>query len=79
MPNTMARQEQLAVARGHGKQFQATNGMNITNNDIFIAFKMKDRAAARAAAEKDKKDQLQQQTNEEKTLEILSQEGKGLE
>ncbi len=40
---------------------------------------MKDRAAARAAAKKDKKCQQQQQTNKEKALEILGQEGKGLE
>ncbi len=78
VPNTVARQERLAIARGHGKQFQATNSMNITDNDIFIAFKMKDRAAARAAAKKDKKRQQQQQMNEEKALKILSQEGKGL-
>ncbi len=76
--NTAAQQEWPAIAHGHGKQFQATNSMNITNNDIFIVFEMKDRAAARAAAKKDKKRWQQQQTNEEKAPKILSQEGKGL-
>jgi hypothetical protein len=70
VPNTAAQQERLAVAHGHRKQFQATNGMNITNNDIFIAFKMKDLAETRWQ---------QQQVNEDKALKILSQEGKGLE
>ncbi len=50
---------------GHSKQFQATNGMNITNNDIFITFEMEDRAAARAVAKKNKKLWQQQQTNKE--------------
>jgi hypothetical protein len=51
--------------------------MNITNNAIFVAFKMKDQVVARAAAKKDKKHQQQQQMNKEKALEILCKEGKG--
>ncbi len=53
VPNTAAWWEQLAIACGHSRQFYASNGMNITNNDIFIAFEMKDQVAARAAAQKD--------------------------
>jgi hypothetical protein len=62
VPNTVAQQGWLAIVCGHSKQFKATNGMNITNNNIFIAFKMKDRTAPRAAAKKDKKHWQQQQT-----------------
>ncbi len=78
VPNTVVQQEQLAVARGHGRRFHASNGMNITNNNICIAFKMKDLMVARAAAKKDKKRWQQQQTNKEKALKILYKEGKGL-
>ena len=49
--------------------------MHIINNGIFIAFKMKDCKKARDEAEKEKKCWLQQQTNKEKSLEILSNEG----
>ncbi len=55
VPNTAARQERLALAHGHGGQFHASNGMHITENDIFIAFEIQERKEARAAAEKDKK------------------------
>jgi hypothetical protein len=55
VPKTAACWERLAVARGHSKQFQATNGMNITDNNIYIAFEMKYQVEARAAAKKDKK------------------------
>ncbi len=75
VPHTEARQEQLAIARGHGGRFHASNSMHITDNDIFIAFKMKDRQKARAEAEKKKTCQLQQQKKEEKALEILAIEG----
>ncbi len=51
--------------------------MNITNNDIFIAFEMIDRAVARAATQKDKKHWQQKQTNKEKALKILCEEEKG--
>jgi hypothetical protein len=45
--------------------------MHITDNDIFIAFEMKDREKARAEAEKEEKHRLQQQTHKEKALEIF--------
>jgi hypothetical protein len=53
-----------------------SNDMNITNNNILIAFKMKNWAAARATANKDKKCWQQQQTNKEKAHEILCKEEK---
>jgi hypothetical protein len=79
VPNKAAQQERLAIARGHGGRFHASNGMHITDNDIFIAFEMKDRKKARTEAEKDKKRWQQMRTNEEKALEILSNEGAGPE
>jgi hypothetical protein len=79
VPNTAARREWVAIAHGHGGQFHASNSMNITDNNIFIAFKMKDQVVARAAAKKDKKCQQQQQMNKEKAPKILYEEGKGPE
>jgi hypothetical protein len=73
--NTAARQERQAIAHGHGGRFHASNGMQITDNDIFIAFEMKDHKKAKAEAKKEKKCWLQQQTNEEKALKILAVEG----
>jgi hypothetical protein len=55
VPNTSARQEWLAIARGHGGQFHASNGMHITDNDIFIAFEIREQKEKRAEAERDKK------------------------
>jgi len=55
VPNSAARQEWLAIARGHGGQFHASNGMRITDNDISIAFEMKDRKKARVEAKKEKR------------------------
>ena len=52
--------------------------MHIGDNNIFIAFEMKDHEKARAEAEKQKKRRLQQQTNEKKALEILCNEGANL-
>ena len=52
--------------------------MHITKNNIFITFKMKDREKAKAEAENEKKRRLQQQTNKEKALEILGNEGANL-
>ncbi len=34
VPNTAVQWEQLAVALGHGRQFHASNNMNINNNNI---------------------------------------------
>jgi hypothetical protein len=79
VPNTAARQEWLATARGHGGQFHASNGMHITDKDIFIAFEMKDCKKARAESEKDKKHWLQMGTNKEKALKILGNKGAGPE
>ncbi len=75
VPNTVTQRERLAMAHGHGGQFHASSGMHITNNNILIASEMKDRQAARASAKKDKKHWQQQQTNEEKALKILGEEG----
>ncbi len=75
VPNTAARQERLALARGHGGRFHASNGMHITENDIFIAFEIRERKEARAAAEKDKKRRQRQQLIESNALDILSDEG----
>ena len=38
-------------------QFHASNGMHITDNEIFISFEMREHKEARAEAEKDKKRQ----------------------
>jgi hypothetical protein len=73
--NTAERQERLATALGHGGRFHASNGMHITDNNIFIAFELKDRKKARAEAEKDKKCRQQMQTNKETALAILSDKG----
>jgi hypothetical protein len=75
VPNSETRLERLDNARGHGGRFHATNGMHLTDDDIFISIEMKDRKKAREEAEKDKKRCLQHQTNEENALEILSVEG----
>jgi hypothetical protein len=79
VPNTAEQQERLATTRGHGGRFHASNGMHITDNDIFIAYELKDRKKARAEAEKDKKHWQQIQTNQERALVILSNEGAGPE
>ena len=62
--NTATQQERLTIACGRGGKFHASNGMHITNNNIFISFEMRDRKKAREEAEKEKKHQLQQQTNQ---------------
>jgi hypothetical protein len=79
VPNTAKQQERLATARGHCGRFHASNGMHITDNDIFIPFELKDRKKARVEAEKDKKRWQQMQTNKERALAILRDEGAGPE
>jgi len=76
VPYSPSKVEMLANACGHGGRFHATNGMHLTANDtMFIAEEMKLRKEERVKAETDKKVRLQQQTNEEKALKILSNEG----
>ena len=38
--NTLARQQALANARGHGGRFHVTGGMHITSDDLFISMEM---------------------------------------
>jgi hypothetical protein len=62
------------VAVKHICLLHASNGMHITENDIFIAFGIRERKEARAAAEKDKKRRQRQQLIESNALNILSDE-----
>ena len=39
-PNTLARQQALTNARGHGGRFHVTGGMHITSDDLFISMEM---------------------------------------
>ncbi len=71
VPNTAPRQEQLALAHGHGRRFHASNGMHITDNDTFIAFEILEHKEKRAEAEKDKKRQQRQQLIE---INVLTKE-----
>ena len=43
LPNTQARWEALAQARGHGGWFHATGGMHVTPDDLFISMEMAQR------------------------------------
>ncbi len=74
VPNTAPRQERLNLACGQGGRFHASNGMHITDNDIFIAFEIQECKEKKAEAEKDKKRQQRQQLIETNALDILSNE-----
>ena len=39
-PNTLARQQVLANARGHGVRFHVISGMHVTSDDLFISMEM---------------------------------------
>ena len=39
-PNTLARQQALANARGHGGRFHVTGGMHVTSENLFISMEM---------------------------------------
>jgi hypothetical protein len=54
-PNTLAQQQALANARGHGGRFHATGGMHVTSDDLFIAMEMTVWNEERAKVEKDRK------------------------
>jgi hypothetical protein len=72
-PNTRARQESLAHARGHGGRFHATGGMHITSDDLFISIEMNARNDERATVEKEKKLRLSLQANEDKAMGVINQ------
>ncbi len=54
-PNTLAQQQALANARGHGGCFHAMGGMHVTSDDLFIAMEMTVWNKERAKVEKDRK------------------------
>ena len=72
-PNTQARQDFLAHARGHGGWFHATGGMHVTSDDMFISMEMNARNDARATVEKEKKLRLSLQANEDKAMVVINQ------
>ena len=72
-PNTLARQQALANARGHGGHFHVTGGMHVKSDDLFISMEMHVRNEERAKVEKDRKKRLQLQATEEKALALLEQ------
>jgi hypothetical protein len=72
-PNTLARQQALANARGHGGRFHVTGGMHVTSDDVFISMEMSIRNEERGKVEKDRKIRQQLQATEEKALTLLEQ------
>jgi len=60
-PNTLAGQQVLANACGHGGHFHVTGGMHVTSDDLSISMKMDVRNEERAKVEKDRKKRLQLQ------------------
>ena len=54
-PNTLARQQALANARGHGGRFHVTGGTHVTSDDVFISMEMNVWNEERAKVEKDQK------------------------
>ena len=72
-PNTLARQQALANARGHGGRFHVTGGMHVTSDDLFISMEMNVRNEERAKVKKERKKRLQLQATEEKALALLEQ------
>jgi len=71
--NTLARQQALANARGHGGQFHVTGGMHVTSDNLFISMEMNVRNEERGKVEKDRKIRQQLQATEEKALALLEQ------
>ena len=72
-PTTLAQQQALANARGHGGRFHVTGGMHITSDDLFISMEMNVRNEERTKGKKDRKKRLQLQATEEKALALLEQ------
>jgi hypothetical protein len=72
-PHTLARQQALANARGHGGRFHVMGGMHVTSDDLFISMKMNVWNEERAKVEKERKKRLQLQATEEKALALLEQ------
>ena len=56
--NTLARQQALTNAHGHGGHFHVMGGMHVTSDDLFISMEMNVRNEERAKVEKDRKIQL---------------------
>ena len=54
-PNTLAQQQALANARGHGGRFHVTGGMHDTSDNLFISMKMNVQNEERGKVEKDRK------------------------
>ena len=55
VPNTIAQQQALANARGHGGRFMVTWGMHSTSDNLFIAMEMATHHKDKERAEKDMK------------------------
>lgn len=47
-PETAAQQDRLAIVHRYGRQFHMPIGVHVMDNNIFIAFEMKDHKKARA-------------------------------
>ena len=75
VPNTIAQQQALANARGHGGRFMVTGGMHSTSDGLFIAMEMSARQKDKDETEKNKKLRLQLQAVEEKAIAIMAQGG----
>jgi hypothetical protein len=54
-PNTLARQQALANACGHGGCFHVTGGTHVTSDDVFMSMEMSVRNEERGKVEKDRK------------------------
>jgi hypothetical protein len=72
-PNTLARQQAIANARGHGGRFHVKGGMHVTSDDLFISMEMNFRNEERGKVEKERKIRQQLQATEEKALALLEQ------
>jgi hypothetical protein len=70
VPNSIAQQQALVNAHGHGGQFMVTGGMHTTSDNMFIAIEMAAHQRDKVEAEKDKKLCLQLQEVEEKGMAI---------
>ncbi len=73
VPNSIAQQQALVNARGHGGQFIVTGGMHSTSENMFIVMEMAACQRDNEGAEKDRKCWLQLQAVEEKAALIMAQ------
>ncbi len=69
--NTRERQEALAAAHTHGKNFFVAGGEHVTSNDMLIAVELNQRNAEAAEREKEKKKRVEFHARREAALPIV--------